>query len=113
MKRQAQGSPREQPQLKRLQHGPGFARIVAAVEMEKGERWPTFRDRRGDWGRDVVLYLGRRRGGLRLRELAKPPVASTTQCADRVHRLGQRLAHDQKLRRVVNKLEAELFDDET
>ena len=114
MKRQAQGNAREQPQLKRLRAQPGFARIVAAVEREKGESWKSFRDRKGDWGRDVALYLGRRRGGMRLRELAEAAGGLDYGGAQiAVHRLGRRLAHDPKLRRVVNQLEVELFDVET
>ena len=30
-----------------------------------------FRDRHGDWGRDAVLYLGRKLCGMKLRELAE------------------------------------------
>jgi REP element-mobilizing transposase RayT len=114
MKRQARGNAREQPQLKRLRERPGFARIVAAVESEKGESWKAFRDRQGDWGRDVALYLGRRRGGMRLRLLAEAVGGIDYGCAQiAVHRLARRLAHDQKLRRLVKKLESELFDVET
>ena len=87
---------------------------MAAVESEKGENWKAFRDRQGDWGRDVALYLGRQRGGMRLRELAEAAGGIDYGCAQiAVHRLGRRLAHDQELRRVVNKLEIELFDVET
>ena len=41
------------------------------VEAVKGERWEGFRDRLGDWGRDVALLLGRREGGLKLGELGE------------------------------------------
>src|SRR5262245_46533958 len=34
-------------------------------------KWDEFRDRHGDRGRDMVLYLGRRVCGLKLRELAE------------------------------------------
>ena len=37
----------------------------------KGERWAEFRDRHGDWGRDLVLYLGRKRCGLKLGALSE------------------------------------------
>ncbi|HWD18245.1 MAG TPA: transposase [Verrucomicrobiae bacterium] len=43
--------------------------VIAAVEKVKGQRWEAFRNRHGDGGRDMVLYLGRRRCGLTLREL--------------------------------------------
>ena len=45
--------------------------LVAAVEKEKGERWSAFRDRYGDWGRDVALMLGRLECGLKLGELGE------------------------------------------
>ncbi len=37
----------------------------------KCEPWETFRDRHGDRGRDLVLFLGRRVCGLKLKELAR------------------------------------------
>jgi REP element-mobilizing transposase RayT len=43
--------------------------VIAAVEKVKGERWEEFRDRHGDGGRDMVLYLGRRRCAMKLKEL--------------------------------------------
>ena len=43
--------------------------VVRAVECIKGERWEQFADRYGDWGRDLALWIARRRGGLTLREL--------------------------------------------
>src|SRR5262249_44006127 len=39
---------------------PDFAAVIAAVEKVKGEKWKDFRDRHGDAGRDLALYLGRR-----------------------------------------------------
>lgn len=45
--------------------------IIKAVEAVHGGRWEEFRDRYGDWGRDVALYVGRQRGRLTLRELAE------------------------------------------
>jgi putative transposase len=66
----ARGNSREQPQLKQLRERPGLPALIRAVERVKGEPWERFRDRYGDWGRDMVVYLGRHHGGLRLRELA-------------------------------------------
>ena len=65
------GNRREQPAIRRLEARPGIEAVKAAVEAVKGERWEAFRDRYGDWGRDVVLYLGRKRCGLKLRELSE------------------------------------------
>lgn len=114
MKRRARGNAREQPQLKRLRGRPDFPQIVAAVERVKGEKWASFRDRHGDWGRDVVLYLARRRGGMRLRDLALAIGGvdyGSVQTA--VHRLGRRLTQNQQLRTIVTRLETKLFDNET
>jgi hypothetical protein len=35
------------------------------------EKWAVFRDQDGDWGRNLVLYLGRQDCGLQLRELGE------------------------------------------
>jgi len=43
---------------------------LAAVEKIKGEKWNDLRDRHGDHGREMVLYLGRRVCGMKLAELA-------------------------------------------
>ena len=44
-------------------------RIVAVVERQRGERWAAFAQRHGDWGRELALYLARKRSGLTLREI--------------------------------------------
>ena len=46
------------------------AKGSAAVERVKGKKWDEFRDRHGDGGRDLVLYLGRPLCVLKLKELA-------------------------------------------
>ena len=65
------GDAREQPELRQLQIRPTLREVIARVERLKGESWEAFRDRYGDWGRDLVLYLGRRDCGLKLRELGE------------------------------------------
>jgi len=45
--------------------------IIRRVENIKGERWDSFKDRKGDTGRDVVMWVARRHGGYKLRELAE------------------------------------------
>jgi hypothetical protein len=45
--------------------------VVKAVEAIKGERWQDFVDRHGDWGRDLALWVARRRGGMMLKELGE------------------------------------------
>ncbi len=66
-----QGNQREQAPLRGLAPRPGFVQVIAVVEKLKGEKWETFRDRHGDWGRDLALYLGKKECGLKLRELGE------------------------------------------
>jgi putative transposase len=66
------GNAREQLASKRLTVSrPALEEVVAGVERAKKEKWEEFRDRHGDSGRDMVLYLGRRHCGLKLNELAR------------------------------------------
>jgi putative transposase len=44
--------------------------LIAMVEKVKGERWERLRERHGDSARDMLLYLGQRRCGMKLKELA-------------------------------------------
>jgi REP element-mobilizing transposase RayT len=71
MQEALRGDGKEQAGLKQLQRRPRWEEVIRVVEELKGERWEEFRDRRGDWGRDVALWLGRMACGLRLRELAE------------------------------------------
>jgi hypothetical protein len=72
LREQVHGNEREQGAVRRL----GARRlpleeVIRQVEAVKKERWADFRDRHGDSGRDLVLYLGRRVCGLKLKELAE------------------------------------------
>ena len=50
---------------------PELDRVIRCVEQVRGEKWEEFRDRHGDRGRDLVLYLGRSVCGMKLTELAR------------------------------------------
>ena len=63
------GNRREQSGLEQLKTRPDWEQVVATVERLKGEKWEAFVGRYKDWGRDLALYLGRERCGLRLVEL--------------------------------------------
>jgi len=65
------GNAREQPGLRQLRVRPTLVEVIGRLEKLKGENWEAFRDRHGDWGRDLVLYLGREDCGLKLRELGE------------------------------------------
>ena len=64
------GQSREQPAVRALRRR-DFAEVVAVVSRLKGEAWESYRDRHGDWGRDLALWLARTQCGLRLRELGE------------------------------------------
>lgn len=71
LRKHVRGNVREQGGIRRLRRvRPKLAEIISSTEKVKGRRWMQFRDRYGDSGRDLVLYLGRRKCGLTLQELA-------------------------------------------
>lgn len=49
----------------------GFSCVRSKGRSVKGESWEQFRDRRKDWGRDLVFWLGQRQAGLTLKKLAE------------------------------------------
>lgn len=78
-----------------------FDEIRAVVAAIKDERWEAFADRRGDWGRDLALYLGREEGGMRLRELGEAVGGMDYSAVSvAIRRLCERMARDKVLRRT-------------
>ena len=66
------GNAREQRGAGRLTRvRPKLDQVIAVVEKLKREKWRQFRDRYGDGGRDLVLYVGQRVCGMTLAELAE------------------------------------------
>jgi hypothetical protein len=103
------GSSRERRQLKLLVRPVGWGEIVSVVEQAKGEKWTQFRERRGDWGREAVLWLGRRQGRLRLRELGGLAGGMDyAAVAQAVRRFGQRVERDEQLRGEIKRMETTL-----
>ncbi len=62
---------KEQPARRALAPLTLIEGVVEIVERIKGERWEAFRDRYGDDGRDLVVYLARHRSGLTLRQIGE------------------------------------------
>jgi REP element-mobilizing transposase RayT len=62
---------KEQPARKHLAEPITIERIIRLVEEKRGEEWAAFSERHGDWGRELVLYLARRRCGLTLRQIGE------------------------------------------
>ena len=107
------GDPREQQGLRELRRRPELATVIGVVERLKGQKWAEFRDRSGDWGRDLVLYVGRRRCGLRLRELGEAVGGlGYGTVSGAVRRFEARLTRDHKLRRLVRRVIAEIENNQ-
>ena len=96
------GDERECSGLKRLRGLPTWKEVVSAVEALRGEPWEKFRDRYGDWGRDLALYLGRTRCGLKLKELGTLAGGiDYVSVSSAVRRFGARLQSDKTCRKLV------------
>lgn len=79
-----------------------FKEIAEIVERLKGESWSAFRDRYGDWGRDVVLWAGRKYGGMTLKELgAAAGGMDYVAVAAAVRRITERARTEVQLRSVL------------
>ena len=105
-----QGDRREQPSLRQLEARPAWAEIVKAVETVKQEKWEQFRERRGDWGRDAALYLGRKHGGLKLRQLGELTQIDYGSVSMALQRLEHQRQQDAQLARRLRELEVLLLN---
>ncbi|MFN8006839.1 MAG: hypothetical protein U0V70_07420 [Terriglobia bacterium] len=74
------------------------------IEELKGECWEDFRERHGDWGRDLVLRLAREQGGMKSKELGKQAGGIDYVMVSVVlQRLQQLLEEDRELAKVYQK----------
>ena len=113
LEEQIEGDPREQPVLRQLGRRLGWEQIVKVVEELKQEKWEQFRDRRGDWGRDVALYLGRKRGGLKLKQLGELVGVDYSSVGIALRRLELRCKQDPRWSRHLRQAELLLSNVET
>jgi predicted metalloprotease with PDZ domain len=99
---------RESDGQRELRRRRTFAEVVALIERIKGEGWDAFRDRYGDWGRDLALWAGRQYGGLTLRELgAEVGGLDYSAVAMSIRRLDVRARRDKSLRSAMRHLAKE------
>jgi len=102
MRRLLKGDRKEQKAFRHLEVRPRWAGVQKAVERVKGERWVDFRDRHGDWGRDLALYIARRRCGMTLTALAEESgMGNYYGVAQSIRRISQRLAKEAALRKAL------------
>ena len=94
-----------------LRARPSFAEVVRVVEEIKGERWVNFRERRGDWGRELALYLGRELAGLSLAELqGEVEVGTAMAISSSIGRFAERLREEKPLRKLLARTLGQLRD---
>ena len=113
MRALARGDAKEQPGLRGLRARPTLESVIATVAEVKGEPWEQWRDRYGDWGREAVLWLGRRRCGLKLGELGGAVGGlDYRSVSSALRQFARRLEKDKKLLRQLNAVDARIQKNE-
>jgi len=105
---------KEQPDRAQVLKRVTPAEVVKVVERKRGESWAEFSDRHGDWGRELVLYLARRRSGMTLGEIGLALGIKEYKTVGRaVQRFAAALSHDRVKRRMVKECLDEMSFVET
>ena len=105
---------KEQPMRRCLKRGVGIATIVRLVEDERGESWADFSNRHGDCGRELVMYLARKRSGLTLRGIGDAlGGVEYKNVSKAVRRFEDSLANHSNRRSIARALLSQLANGET
>ena len=108
------GLSKEQPGRTQVTKRATVAMVVSLVEGKRGEKWGEFADRHGDWGRELVLYLARKRTGLTLHAIGEALGIREYKTVGRaVQRFESSLAQERARRRMVKECLDELSQVET
>lgn len=98
---------RESAEKTDLRKRRSFEELVRFVEAIKKEKKAQFWDRHADWGRDLVLWAGRRYGGLTLSELGRAAGRVDYAAVSlAITRMERRAGRDRKLRKAMKELKA-------
>ncbi|HOW97387.1 MAG TPA: transposase [Kiritimatiellia bacterium] len=109
LRKMVKGDRREQTPLRKLESDRTFDQVVKAVETAKGEKWETFRDRRGDEGRDLALWLARKHCRMTLKALGdKAGGMDYLAVSKAVSRMAERLNKDRTIRQILAKAESDM-----
>jgi putative transposase len=98
----------EQTAARRMRGRTNWPQLVEAAEKIRGGKWDQWAERHGDWGRDGVMYVAVRHGGLRLAEVVRQVGVKYQAAAQAVKRFGKALAADPDRKRFVAKLRNEI-----
>jgi putative transposase len=105
---------KEQPARRQVARRVGVEQIVALVEKKWGAKWRDFAERHGDWGRDLALYLARKRSGLTLAQIGEALGGLDYKTVGKaVQRFETTLNQDRTRRKVADECLAELSYVET
>jgi len=105
---------KEQPDRGQVLKRVSPANIIRVVERIRDEPWLEFADRHGDSGRDLALYLARRRSGLTLGELGREfGVAEYKTVAAAIKRFEVSLTKDSAKRKMAERCIREMQKMET
>jgi putative transposase len=106
---QARGDRREMTALRKLERQVDWNDVRRGVERIKEERWEDFRDRHGDWGRDMALTVARLKCGMTLSSLGTVAGGMHYSAVSQAVRTFQhRLRHDKHLLAVWSRLIKEI-----
>jgi putative transposase len=105
---------KEQPGRQQVLKRVTVDQVVRVVERKRGESWAAFANRHGDWGRELVLCLARRRSGLTLRGIGSAlGIVDYKTVGKAVQRFEASLPKDLAKRRMVKECLNELSLVET
>ena len=105
LKKTLQGDRLEQKAVRQSEQGVLWQHIVEALEQWTGQTWPSLCQAHGNPTRDLGLWLGRKYGGLRLKELGeRAGEMSYPAVFAAIRRLDQRLQTDKPLQKNLRKM---------
>ena len=88
-----------------------FEDAVAIIERDCRRPWAEFKERRGDPGREMVLWLARRHSGMTLRQLGeRAGPADYAAVAMALRRFESKMENDSELRTKMHDLEGKLLN---
>ena len=88
-----------------------FEDAVAIVERHRRQRWDEFKERHGDPGREMVIWLARRHTGMTLAQLGeRASAADYAAVAMALKRFELKMKNDPKMRTEMQELERQMLN---
>jgi putative transposase len=104
VKKMAGGGARETSGKAQLRRRVSGDDVVGVVEDLKSEKWEEFSGQRGDWGKPMAMWLMRRYGGMKLREIGEfVGGADYAAVGVMIRRFEQRANHERQIRSLMKR----------